>query len=69
VLIFAHRSSSMMLASQDSCYVDITFETVALDTPNDVAVFLTDAPGKRAGTTCLPLLFIKDFAKIVECGD
>jgi hypothetical protein len=27
-------------------------ETVALDTPNDVAVFVTDAPGKCAPMIC-----------------
>jgi hypothetical protein len=27
-------------------YADITVETVALDTPNNVAVFVTDAPAK-----------------------
>jgi hypothetical protein len=31
---------------------DITLETVALDTPNNVAVFVTDAPAKRAPTIC-----------------
>jgi hypothetical protein len=31
-------------------YADITLETVALDTPNNVAVFVTDAPAKRAPT-------------------
>jgi hypothetical protein len=29
-------------------YADITLETVALDTPNNAAVFVTDAPAKRA---------------------
>jgi hypothetical protein len=33
-------------------YADITLETVALDTPNNVAVFVTDAPAKRAPTIC-----------------
>jgi hypothetical protein len=31
-------------------YADITLETVALDTPNNVAIFITDAPAKRAPT-------------------
>jgi hypothetical protein len=31
-------------------YTDITFETVAVDTPNNVAVFVTDATAKRAPT-------------------
>jgi hypothetical protein len=31
-------------------YADITSETVSLHTPNHVAVFVTDAPGKRAPT-------------------
>jgi hypothetical protein len=29
-------------------YADITLENVALDTPNNVAVFVTDAPAKCA---------------------
>jgi hypothetical protein len=29
-------------------YADITFENVALDAPNNVAVFVTHAPAKRA---------------------
>jgi hypothetical protein len=29
-------------------YDDITLETVAVDTPNNVAVFVTDAPAKCA---------------------
>jgi len=33
-------------------YVVITFETAALDTPNNVAVFITDAPTKHAPTIC-----------------
>jgi hypothetical protein len=33
-------------------YADITLETVTLDTPNNVAVFVTDAPAKRAPTVC-----------------
>jgi hypothetical protein len=31
-------------------YANITYETVALDTPNNVAVFVTDAPEKRTPT-------------------
>jgi hypothetical protein len=31
---------------------DMTLETVALDTPNNVAVFVTDAQVKRAPTIC-----------------
>jgi hypothetical protein len=27
-------------------YADVTLETVALNTPNNVAVFITDAPAK-----------------------
>jgi hypothetical protein len=41
-----------MLSFHNSCYVDISLQTVALDTPNDVAVFVTDAPAKRAPTIC-----------------
>jgi hypothetical protein len=48
MLILAHCSSSLMLSSYDSVYADITLETVALDTPNTVAVFVTDAPARRA---------------------
>jgi hypothetical protein len=33
-------------------YADITLESVALDTPNNVAVVITDAPAKRAQTRC-----------------
>jgi hypothetical protein len=33
-------------------YANITLETVALDTPNNVAVFITAAPAKRALTVC-----------------
>jgi hypothetical protein len=33
-------------------YADITLETVALDTPNNVAVFITDVAAKRAPTIC-----------------
>jgi hypothetical protein len=33
-------------------YDDITSETVALDTPNNVAVCITDAPAKRALLIC-----------------
>jgi hypothetical protein len=32
---------------------DITLQTVALDTPNNVAVFVTDAPAKRTQTISL----------------
>jgi hypothetical protein len=33
-------------------YADITFETVILDTPNNVAVSVTDAPAKHAPAIC-----------------
>jgi hypothetical protein len=33
-------------------YTDITLETVALVTPNNVAVFVADGPAKRAPTIC-----------------
>jgi hypothetical protein len=33
-------------------YADITLESVAFDAPNTAAVFVTDAPAKRAPTTC-----------------
>jgi hypothetical protein len=33
-------------------YADITLETVALDTPNNVAVHVTDAPTRRVSTIC-----------------
>jgi hypothetical protein len=33
-------------------YADITLKTVALGTPNNVAVFVTDAPGRSAATIC-----------------
>jgi hypothetical protein len=33
-------------------YADITLETGALDTPNNVTLFLTDVPAKRAPTIC-----------------
>jgi hypothetical protein len=33
-------------------YADIFLETVALDTPNNVTDFVTDAPAKRAPTIC-----------------
>jgi hypothetical protein len=35
-----------------SVYADITLETVALDSPNSLAVFVTDAPAKCAPTIC-----------------
>jgi hypothetical protein len=31
-------------------YADITLETVTLNTPNNVAVFVTDAPAKGTPT-------------------
>jgi hypothetical protein len=34
-------------------YAHIPLETVTLDTPNNVGVFVTDVPGKRARTICL----------------
>jgi hypothetical protein len=33
-------------------YVDITLETVSLDTRNNATVFVTDTPDKRAPTLC-----------------
>jgi hypothetical protein len=33
-------------------YSDITWETVTPETPNNMAVFVTDAPAKRARTIC-----------------
>jgi hypothetical protein len=36
-------------------YADITVETVALGTPNNVAAFVTNAPAKRTPTVCPPL--------------
>jgi hypothetical protein len=51
MLIFAHCSSSLMLSSH-GFYADRTSETVALDTANNVAIFVTDAPAKRAPTAC-----------------
>jgi hypothetical protein len=33
-------------------YADITLETVSLDTPDNAAVYDTDAPAKRAPTIC-----------------
>jgi hypothetical protein len=50
MLNFARCSTSLMLSSHDWCYAAITLETVALDTPNNVAVFVTDASAKRAPT-------------------
>jgi hypothetical protein len=50
--IFAHCSSSLMLSSHVHA-ADITLETVALDAHNNVAVFVTDAPAKRAPTISL----------------
>jgi hypothetical protein len=32
-------------------YDDITLETVALDTPNNVAIFVKDIPAERTRTT------------------
>jgi hypothetical protein len=48
---FCHYWFSLMLSSHDSC-IDIASETVALDTPNNVAVFITDAPVKCAPMIC-----------------
>jgi hypothetical protein len=39
-----------MMSSHDSCMP--TLETVTLDTPNNVAVFFTDAPAK-----CAPMIY------------
>jgi hypothetical protein len=33
-------------------YADVTLETVALDTPNNLAVFVTDVPANRVPTIC-----------------
>jgi hypothetical protein len=33
-------------------YANITLETVALDTPNNVVSFITDAPAKRVAMIC-----------------
>jgi putative cell wall-binding protein len=33
-------------------YAHITLETIALDTPNNVAVFIIGGPAKRAPTIC-----------------
>jgi hypothetical protein len=54
VLIFAPYSSSFLLADvfPRVLYADITLETVALDTPNNMAVFIRDAPTKRKPTIC-----------------
>jgi hypothetical protein len=49
VLVFNHYSSYLMMFCYD-LYVSITLETAALDTPNKVAVSVTDAPGKGAPT-------------------
>jgi len=38
-----------MMSSHD-LYVITTLETAALDTPNKVAILVTDAPAKRAPT-------------------
>jgi len=40
-----------MMSSHDM-YVVITLETAALDTPNKVAILVTDVPVKRAPTIC-----------------
>jgi len=40
-----------MMSSHDM-YVVITLETAALDTPNKVAILVTDAPAKRATRIC-----------------
>jgi hypothetical protein len=48
MLIFAHSSSSLMLPS----YADITIETVAVQTHNNVAAFVRDGPAKRAPMIC-----------------
>jgi len=38
-----------MMSSHD-LYVVTTLETAAMDTPNKVAILVTDAPPKRAST-------------------
>jgi hypothetical protein len=58
MLIFAHCYSSLMLLFRWFVYADITLKTAALDTPNNVMVFVIDAPAKRAPTVC-PLLFFQ----------
>jgi len=40
----------MIMSSHDLCVV-ITLETTTLDTPNKVAILVTDAPAKRTQTT------------------
>jgi len=40
-----------MMSSHDVRAI-ITLETAALDTPNKVAVLVTDAPAKRTPTIC-----------------
>jgi hypothetical protein len=37
-------------------YADITLDTVTLNTPNNVAVFVTDAPAKRGQVSYFPIL-------------
>jgi hypothetical protein len=44
MLNFPHCSFSLILSSSDA---DITSETGALHTPNNMAVFVTDPPAKR----------------------
>jgi hypothetical protein len=46
VLTFVHCSSSLMLSSHDSCMP--TLPQKLSDTPDNVTVFVTDVPAKRA---------------------
>jgi hypothetical protein len=54
-VIFRKNSFQCTTISFYQCWfvhADITLKTVTLDTPNNVAVFVTDAPAKRAPTIC-----------------
>jgi hypothetical protein len=46
LFLFAH------VVFQWTVYANVTFEAVTLDTPNNVAVFVTDTPAKCAWTIC-----------------
>jgi hypothetical protein len=53
LLIIDHCFSLLMLSSHDSFLsANITLETVTLDTLNNVAVFVSDAPANHAPTIC-----------------
>jgi hypothetical protein len=49
VLVFGNCSSQL---SSHDVYAIITLEIATLDTPNKVAVAVTDVPAKRAVTMC-----------------